>query len=616
MSSRYNHFFLLVLLIYLSIVPQIFCDKSEPVNVEIDPLVGTIEDSFRLSITIEGEVKEQPYLPVIDGLDITSSGQSSNFSWINGKSSRQTIYHFDLFPQKSGRYTIPSLEIKLSDKNITTKPLVFEVAQTGMPSATSVPSSQEAGNQTSKTKEDMPDVFITRQFSKNPSYEGEVILVKTKIYFRIQIHNPSRIDVKSSDFRMFDRGQTQDQEVYNGITYRVINLEEALVSLHYGRFQLPPFKLSFDVLKQETNPQKKRRNNSPLDDLFSDFFDEGRGRFVKRTVSSSEDTLDILPLPASDASKNFSGAVGKFDLKTDLPCSSLKTGDTCTLTVTVEGLGLLDGALGPILNLPETVKVYEDKPSLEENKNAPTGVFSKKIHKYALVPTKPGSFSLSQVEFNFFDPASGTYQAIIKDLPNLEVSKASEQDTQAASLETKNQDKKQKVETISKDLVDLIREEKLLTKLFPSEFSFFLHILLIGSFLFYFLSFCYYKKQKKIIDPLLYKQSRAYKNYRKQLKKLSHLNLIEEKLRCFKCYLGDKFGFNGASLTTKDLITELDKRIDDESLKQKTFAMIKEIEKKTYQDSFSYSRSDISWDTLIDEMVHHLEKNYYNASNR
>jgi len=146
------------------------------------------------------------------------------------------------------------------------------------------------------------------------------------------------------------------------------------------------------------------------DNFFEDpFFNMRKGKPVY--LSSNEIQLDVKNLPMQNRPDNFSGLVGRFDVKAKLDPVEVKANESATLTISVQGRGNVRQI--PDLKLADIkgLKIYQDKPRLNINKGE-SAISGEKIMKWAIVPEKSGEYIIPSMALAFFDPEKGLYREL------------------------------------------------------------------------------------------------------------------------------------------------------------------------------------------------------------
>ena len=116
---------------------------------------------------------------------------------------------------------------------------------------------------------------------------------------------------------------------------------------------------------------------------------------------------------------------------------------------------MLDGAKAPDLKLPASVKVYADKPVLEEKPHLTKGIFSRKVFKFALVPTAKGEVNLGNYEESYFSPEEKTFKSLTTKLGTIKVAKGEAVAKPSVVASAPGSPIQKEVEATGNDLVDI-----------------------------------------------------------------------------------------------------------------------------------------------------------------
>lgn len=547
-------------------------------HAELDHQEGELGEQFNLNVTVSGDLSGKVQLPEIPDLAVGSTGTSTSMSWINGTMSRETSYSFVLEPQKEGTYTIPSLKLKVDDEWVTTEALTITVRGGGSapPSNPSrsrnrshaqnnqQPSAQEEETEDSQSN---PKIFIEREFSKTNPYEGEPIVVTTKIYHRVQIANIESHNEKVSGVRVIDINQFNAQEQRGNTTYNVIVIKQTLIPLRSGKINLAGFRIKAGILVASPQNQR-RRGGSPFDDFFEDFFSGSRNRVVNRVVSSKDAELNVKPVPTQGRPADYKDLVGTFRIDSEINKTELKAGETATLTVTVDGVGALDTMGGLDLQIGPKFRVYPDKPQGTEKASDKYGLESKRTFRFAVVPLQQGEFKLGQLKVSYFDPRVEKFQDLVAELGALKVAEGDESfavSTDAATAGTLTHNAPRlNVKALANDLVDIHRNFSLDRKQTISEKDYFLACLLGGvpgllCLMFFLIQAL--KSRGPSRDGS--RRKKALKNFERRLKKIQGEaksdRILEESYSAYRDFIGEKFDLHGKALTAKEIASELSK---------------------------------------------------------
>lgn len=327
---------------------------------------------------------------------VSGPARSSSTTIINGQMSQELSYVYTLQPKRAGRATIGRATILVGNKRMTSTPITVEVVE------------GKAGPEV----EDR-EVFIKAEVNTETAWVGQQIILDYKLYTTIQIENYNIVEESdyqgfyAQDIRRYDSRLVR--EVVNGIQYitKVIK-RVALFPQRAGRLTIDPLNAQLGALAEG-----QRRG--------SFFFN----RQLKRIPAITEAvTLDIQPLP-ENAPPSFTGAVGDFEVSSQIDRTDFSTDDAISLKLMIKGNGDPKRIQPPDQPFPEVFEVYDPK-TIQENTYENNGLLTgEKEIEYLLVPREPGRYTL-QPAFSWFDPDSAAYVTFSSPVFSVDISQGSQ----------------------------------------------------------------------------------------------------------------------------------------------------------------------------------------------
>jgi hypothetical protein len=127
-------------------------------------------------------------------------------------------------------------------------------------------------------------------------------------------------------------------------------------------------------------------------------------------VASDPIALDVQPLPAG-APTSFQGAVGQFELESEVDKSEATVGDAVTQRVVISGVGNVEQITDPMWAEDPAWRAFDSKSTTDTQFRDGLLTGERRIERM-LVPTQPGELTLPGAEFSYFDPAAGEYRTI------------------------------------------------------------------------------------------------------------------------------------------------------------------------------------------------------------
>ncbi|MFZ2312051.1 MAG: BatD family protein [Methylobacter sp.] len=364
---------LLVLSILLLLAPQaVFAAQ---INVTVDRSPVSLDESFEIIYTANESPDSTPdFSPLEQDFEILSQSQSSNSSWINGKSSKTIQWTLNVMAKHPGSLIIPP--VKFGD----------DVSQTA-----SILVTQGTANQAVNTDDDL---FLEVEATPESPYVQSQVLYTMRLYRRVDIAQASLNEPELADAVIEKLGEDSNYNTQiNGLNYLVTERKYAVFPQKSGSVTIKPLVLTAEVVTH-------RRPT------FNGFFNSQPTRTKK--VSSKSVTLEVKPVPAAFTAQHWLSAE-QLVLKQEWSGDSqqMKVGEPLTRTLTLLAKGATVGQL-PELNaakIDDQLKAYPDQPVLQEQKKA-DGLIAFREEKIAIIPSKAGSYKLPAIEVPWFNTQS------------------------------------------------------------------------------------------------------------------------------------------------------------------------------------------------------------------
>jgi hypothetical protein len=527
---------------------------SQQVNFTMEaPKIVEIGEQFRLAFTLnaQGQNLKLPELSDFEVLMGPSTSQSSSFQIINGVSSQSVSfsYLFVLRAKKEGRFTINPASINVNGTSVTSNTLTVEVVKgSAKPSGGGV-------DQPTSTPGTVPksDLFVKLILDRRSMYKGDHAMATIKIYSKVNLNGFEDISLPSFEgFWSQDVALPQQialqRESFNGEIYNVGTLKKTLLfPQQTGNITIG--KVKIDCIVQQRVKQPKS--------FFDDFFDNFAN--VKATVTSDPVIVAVNPLPASPA--DFSGAVGRFDLRSSITSTNVKENDAITLRIDVSGNGNIKLINAPKLKLPVDFEVYD--PKTQSNYTATQeGLNGNISFEYLFLPRFAGDYTIPPVDFVYFDPGSGRYATKSSQEFKIHVEKGDGSSSKTVTSQVSKEDVKylgKDIRFIKQGMIELRPKGDV----FFGSFGFYMIYLagILGLLALYFL---YQQQIRENANVARVKNKKANKVALKRLKEASgHLNsgatekFYEAVTRAFWGYLSDKMTIPVAELNKERATSEL-----------------------------------------------------------
>ena len=545
--------FVTICFIIIGLAPNLF---GAEINIasSVDRTTIGINQTFTLEVELSGERANSagdPKLPDISDFAtyLGSTGTSTNMQIINGRMSISTTYSFRFMATKVGKFTIPPAIINFGGQEYSSKPISIDIVQSTTPKQ----QPQQPGARTPSEQPSLQNLeenlFLHVSANKRRVYLNEPVILSYKIYTRVTVTQygiaklPATTGFWTEEFPLGNQPKTYE-EILNGKKYIVAEIKRmALFPTDAGQKTIGPMEIECSI-----RVQQQRRS------IFDSFFDDPFfGRTVNQTIASKPLNIEVLPLPAENKPKGFSGLVGQFNLSADVDKSSIKTNEAISLKVRISGSGNIKMIPVPQVELPPDFEKYE--PKVTENINrAETGVSGSKTFEYVLIPRYPGLQKIKPVLFSYFDLANKKYRVLSTPEIVIEVTKGSDEFMTVSSGLSKEE-----VKLLGKDIrfIQLSNIQFSRIDAYLYKKSYFI-LLLIFPILAVLIAFGYRRHQDILSDNIAYARSRkanqlAMKKLHKAKKLLAETRQKEfyaEIANSLMGFLGDKFNIASAGIIT------------------------------------------------------------------
>jgi len=338
------------------------------IDTELSPSKIAVGESASLRIKITGkssDVKPVKF-PAINGLQITFSGSSRNFQFVNGKTWSGTVLNFSIYGEKKGEYKIPPFILETDGQRVSSREVTLSVSESS--------SNHSSGGLLHG------DVVL----SAETVYYGEPFLMHYVIYdnqdgspdiegFSEQPH------VKGFVMKALDEKSDEAGKTYAG--------SFCLVPVDKGVHEVGGGSVVVSV------------------DMTQGFFSmSGRKKIIFPYKK-----INVMPIPLNGKPDRFAGDVGEFKIETQVPSGKFKLFEEIKIPVKIRGRGNLLTLSNPQVENEEGIKtVVEGKEqSLAVKGNDLTG---EKNFMITMIPQKDGNIAPGRIFIEYFNPYKRVYE--------------------------------------------------------------------------------------------------------------------------------------------------------------------------------------------------------------
>lgn len=348
--------------------------------------------------------------PSFQGFKVSGPSQMISNSWINGKHTFSKAYTYILTPTAKGSFTIGQATIEVEGKTYKTSPFKVTVgnavAEPQQNNNSRYSPYDPFGQQQQEAPPKGDGIHLVAEISKTSPYVNEPVTVVYKLYVS---HTTSVTGWRETASPQYNDFWSQSIDVkklvveegkYQGENYRYVVLRKTvLYPQKSGRLEIEPLSLNIDL----EAPTGRR-----------DWF--GRPEYApsNKVVSAGKKFINVKALPEAGKPADFTGAVGDLSFKVTPSKTTLKSGESLKLTVSVSGKGNLKLFTLPKPVVPAALEMYD--PEHKEDVTTPlSGMEGAISDTYTIVPGNKGKYPIKGMSFSYFNPATGKYKTISSD---------------------------------------------------------------------------------------------------------------------------------------------------------------------------------------------------------
>lgn len=393
-----------------------------------------VGDNFSVRFVVDAQAKNFQG-PTFKGFSLRSgpsTSSSTSMSIVNGQMSRSVsnTFSYVLTADVEGTFTVDPATCVADGNKISSQSFTIRVLKAD-------PARQQQQQQQQQQRQaydpwaqqpqqassiDEKSLFARASVSKANPWQGEQVIITYKIYTQIPISQfaidklPGNRGFWAEDLSE-GRQIKQYEETVGDRRYQVAEIRRgALFAQESGKLTIEP--LDLNVLAMV---QRQRRRTGTILDLFDDPFFSAR-EAVERPLSTNRVSVNVRPLPA--APDGFTGAVGHFDVKGGFTLDKVKANEAVSYRFTVSGTGNLMLINAPEPEFPAVFEVYD--PQIDDNiKRGENGISGSRTYEWVLIPRSQGNYTIPELRFVYFDPASGHYVTKTVPAQKIEVEKGS-----------------------------------------------------------------------------------------------------------------------------------------------------------------------------------------------
>ncbi|MDH5327035.1 MAG: BatD family protein [Gammaproteobacteria bacterium] len=335
------------------------------ISVSVDRATISQDESFYLEFSSDSNVDDDPdFSPLNKDFHIVNQSNSSSMRIINGRVSRESTWSLMLMAKRAGNLVIPSIRFgsdKSPQKRITIKK--------------SVKSNGEKGTSA---------LYIEAETNTKNLYVQSQLLYTVRIYSAINLMKLAlpepNISAGEAIIEKFDTDASYEKRI-KGRRYKIFEKRYAIFPQKSGTLVIDGTQFTAQYVDNRRALRTKVLNTDPIN-------------------------ISVKPKPALPALKNKPWLPAeKIQIKEEWPDDppQFSVGTPVTRTLTIVAGGLTSAQLPQLqTDMPKTMKLYPDKPSLQDNKST-EGIIGIRQEKTAFIPTREGEFRLEAIEIPWWN---------------------------------------------------------------------------------------------------------------------------------------------------------------------------------------------------------------------
>ncbi len=364
------------------------------------PPVVTTGELSKFEISIEGDAEANTslggQLPQLPGLTLSNTASTQqSVSIINGRTSRTLTYQFTARADREGVFTTPPFQISVGGEIVTVPSATLRVVPLG--------------------EEMKSAAFVELEGVPEQVYAGQALALRLTLWVRadVRLRNIDQPTIACEGFvidNLDNNLATQSMQARNGMRYVTISWPVLATAVKAGTSTVS---YSIPIVIDDPTAQKPQRRS-----IFE--FDPFGREALKQLNLANQTETTVINLPSNGRPPDFSGAIGHFEISSNVSATSTRVGEPVELSLAISGNGNFSQINPPRLEEGTAWRSYP--PTSDFQKTGQLGNEGVLKLDYLLSPTEAGDLQLPTIRFTYFDPERRTY--IVKEIPQERVAVA------------------------------------------------------------------------------------------------------------------------------------------------------------------------------------------------
>jgi hypothetical protein len=376
----------------------------------VQPSRIKVGESATILVTSFGRLKDID-LPTIPGLEFEELGRSHGYEFLNGTPIPATFVRIRVTAQFPGVFTIPGLTPNSQSIGLEVvngnepNPYAWRSQMPAPPPVVAATLPKGAQLQAGGA------AFVHLTVPTRAVYVGESVPVDIELGLRPGIVTSVNglPTLTGSDFTLNNLSKQPErrEQAIEGSTFVVLTWHSALAAVKAGDFSLSaetPVTAKISTLSAADRAVASRLAWPLLQSMYNGIAPKDI------SIGSAPSALKVLPLPTEGQPKGFGGAVGEFQVSSDISPATVAAGDPLTLRLHVTGTGNFDRVDSTMFDHLDHWKTYPAKSSFTPSD--PVGYHGEKVFEQPLIAAQPGEQSIPGLEFSYFNPNTRRYERV------------------------------------------------------------------------------------------------------------------------------------------------------------------------------------------------------------
>jgi hypothetical protein len=377
----------------------------------IQPSRIRLGESATLRVTsLSGELKSVA-LPSVSGLTFEEIGRSQGLEFVNGTSLPSSSILIRVTPQMAGIFSIPGLTPK-------SEPTVLDVVSADDTNPSALGTRKPTPTPPLVATTPLPKgvelkaggaAFVHLVIPRHEAYVGESVPVDIEVGVRpgivTSLNGLPTLNGGEFTLNNLSRQPERRDKVIDGTPFLVMTWHSVLAAVKPGDFSLSvdtPLTVKINTRSAEDMAFAAWLGGPFLQSMYNGIAPK------ETTITSPISELKVLPLPTEGRPKDFSGAVGDFQVSSDISPARAAAGDPVTLRLHVSGAGNFDRVDPSMFDHLDHWKTYPAKSSFTASDAV--GYKGEKVFEQPMIAAQPGEQSIPGLELSYFNPSTRHYE--------------------------------------------------------------------------------------------------------------------------------------------------------------------------------------------------------------